>query len=477
MPTRRMASVSNDTSIDFDAPRVRTIIKLATPTVFAMLLQSIVNEVDVVFFSHLPDKAEASNAQAALFPSLVIVWLFGGSLGAISVGTQALTARRYAEKNRDAAGAVLSNAVWFTLIGGVVLSIVGSFAIPALLRAMMSTKGNCTPQALGIAIAYSRWRILGFVSMATTQAIKGFFDGIGKTSYHFVASLLMNVFNILFCWMFLFGKLGAPVMGAPGAGLAAFASTWIGFFVMTYYAWEHRAEFKPIRWTNLSRSLIWDMLKLSVPAAIATILMMFGFGLFSKIVGALDVHPDCAPGEAVNGAATTDIIEVLKLTFTACIAFGTATATLVSQSMGRKRPDDAVAFAWTSVRLGLMIFGVVGLLEGVVFRRPLIEFISQSPAVRDAMMTPMLIMGIVTPLISVALILSEALFGAGETKFVAGAQGLLVFGWLVPGAWFLGVKMNMGLNGIFTAACVYAVLASVTMTMKFRGGAWKKIVI
>jgi len=179
----------------------------------------------------------------------------------------------------------------------------------------------------------------------------------------------------------------------------------------------------------------------------------------------------------VNGAATTDIIEVLKLTFTACIAFGTATATLVSQSMGRKRPDDAVAFAWTSVRLGLMIFGVVGLLEGVVFRRPLIEFISQSPAVRDAMMTPMLIMGIVTPLISVALILSEALFGAGETKFVAGAQGLLVFGWLVPGAWFLGVKMNMGLNGIFTAACVYAVLASVTMTIKFRGGAWKKIVI
>ena len=139
--------------------------------------------------------------------------------------------------------------------------------------------------------------------------------------------------------------------------------------------------------------------------------------------------------------------------------------------------DDAVAFAWTSVRLGLMIFGVVGLLEGVVFRRPLIEFISQSPAVRDAMMTPMLIMGIVTPLISVALILSEALFGAGETKFVAGAQGLLVFGWLVPGAWFLGVKMNMGLNGIFTAACVYAVLASVTMTIKFRGGAWKKIVI
>jgi len=312
--------------------------------------------------------------------------------------------------------------------------------------------------------------------MATTMAIKGFFDGVGKTTYHLVASFVMNMLNILFCWMFLFGH-GVPAMGAPGAGLAAFASTWVGFFIMVAYAWMHREQFLPIRWKNLSRTLIWDMLKLSIPAAMATIVMMFGFGLFSKIVGSLDAATTRAggDGEAVNGAATTDIIEILKLTFTACIAFGTATATLVSQSMGRKKPDDAVAYAWTSVRLGLVVFGVVGLLEGVVFRRPLVEFLSQSPAVRDAMMAPMLMMGIVTPLISVALILSEALFGAGATKFVAFAQFALVFGLLVPGAWFLGVKQEMGLIGIFTSACAYSVCASITMTLKFRAGGWKSI--
>ena len=41
-------------------------------------------------------------------PSLILVWLFGGSLSAISVGTQALTARRVAEGDRDGAAAVLS---------------------------------------------------------------------------------------------------------------------------------------------------------------------------------------------------------------------------------------------------------------------------------------------------------------------------------------------------------------------------------
>ena len=120
------------------------------------------------------------------------------------------------------------------------------------------------------------------------------------------------------------------------------------------------------------------------------------------------------PVEAVYGAATTDIVEILKLTFTACIAFGTATATLVGQSIGAKKPEDAEKFGWASVRLGLVVFGVVGLCEGVFFTRQIVDFISRSPAVRAAAMVPMQIMGIVTPIIAVAMILSEALFGAGN---------------------------------------------------------------
>src|SRR6202046_1781660 len=83
----------------------KAVLRLALPTVVAMLSQSIVNEVDVIFFSRLPCP-ESSNGQAALLPALIVVWLFGGSLSAISVGTQTLTARRYAEREPHQAGAV-----------------------------------------------------------------------------------------------------------------------------------------------------------------------------------------------------------------------------------------------------------------------------------------------------------------------------------------------------------------------------------
>src|SRR5437762_13864721 len=107
--------------------------------------------------------------------------------------------------------------------------------------------------------------------------------------------------------------------------------------------------------------------------------MMLGFFLFARTVGQLDqaatatraVTGPCNGTEAVNSAANTDIVETLKLTFTACMAFGTATATLIGQSLGRKRPDEAQKWGWASVRLGVLVFGVVGVCEGILFTRQL----------------------------------------------------------------------------------------------------------
>ena len=429
-------------------PPYWAILSLAAPTVFAMLFQSAVNEIDVVFFSHLP-YPESSNAQAALLPSLIIVWLFGGSLSAISVGTQALVGRRYAEHDNAAAGRVLANSVFFCLIAGVVFSILGAFTIKKLISLMIP--GN--PEAQVIAYQYSRYRLLGVVSMSMTMAVKAFFDGISRTYVHFVASLLMNVVNVALCYALIFGHFGAPRMGAPGAGLSALIATWIGLFIMLFYAARERSRFQPLQLANLSRTLTWDILKLSIPAGFATIVMMLGFGLFSSVAGRLDkaaLHGVAATAmsEAVNGAATTNIVALMKLTFTACIAFGTATATLVSQSLGAKLPEEAQKFGWASVRLGLVVFGVVGLCEGVLFTPQIVGVISHSEAVREVMMGPMRLMGILTPVIAVAMILTEALFGAGTPTFVAFAQLVLVFFVLVPLAYVLALFTNHGLMGM-----------------------------
>ena len=449
----------------------KTILALALPTVVAMVAQSVVNEIDVVFFAHLPNP-EASNSQAALFPSLILLWTFGGSLSAVSVGTQALTARRYAERNFEAAGAVLANAIWFTLVGGAVMSLLG---LAALVPASRFISDNPAVQAT--IRSYAGIRICGVISMGMTMGIKAFFDGIGRTRVHLVASIVMNALNVLLCYALIFGHFGAPRLGAFGAGVAAFIATWVGLAVMIVYAAGTMRQYRWLRWSNISRALTWSILKLSVPAGLATVVMMGGFALYSKVASSLDDAAAIAGSvsEAVNSAAMTDIVEILKLTFTACIGFGTATATLVGQSLGAKKPDEAVRYGWASARLGFVLFGVIGLSEGVFFTPQIVHFLTHSPAVYAAAIVPMRMMGIATPVIAVAMILSEALFGAGNPRFVAVTQFVLVFGCLVPGSYLLGVVAGKGLVGVWSAAVVYSVFAALAMSLKFRQGSWRHI--
>jgi len=456
--------------------------KLALPTVFAMLTQSAVNEVDIIFFSRLPCP-ESSTAQAALLPSLILLWMFGGSLSAISVGTQAIAARRFAEGKSVDSGAVLVNSWICALLASIVFTVIGYLVMPLALRGLIQV-----PEVREAAQGYLNWRLLGITSMSVTFSFKAFFDGIGKTHVHMVASVVMNVINVILCILLIFGNAGAPRMGMAGAGLAGAASSWVGLLIMVGWATlpHYRVNFRPFDVTRLVRGLVTDILRLSVPSAIATVAVMSGFALFSGIVSHLDsishavvLNPDCPGGhaEAVNGAATMMIVGILKLTFTACLAFGTSTATLVSQSLGAGDPDKAERFGWVSVRLGLLIFGAVGLLEGVIFTKSLLHLVTQSPAVFETALVPMRMMGLCTPLIAVGMILTQALFGAGNTRFVMLVELVLHFFCLVPLAWVLGITFKFGLPGIWSSAICYVVLLTAAMVWKFRGGDWKTISI
>ena len=462
-------------------PPYRAVLRLALPTVGAMLAQSIVNEVDIVFFAQLPCP-ESSNAQAALLPSLIILWAFGGTLSAISVGTQAYTGRRFAERRFDDAGSVLFNAATFAMLAAVTFTALSFVSIGPILRTVVPSEA-----VRDAAEVYLRWRLLGITSMAVTFAYKAFFDGIGRTHVHLVASVVMNAINIVLCWLLIFGTpaLGIPKMGIEGAGIAGFISTWVGLAVMVGYSVlpVYRARFRPYTFKKLDRALSWDIVKLSIPSAIATLVIMTGVMLFVGVALKLDevrplgtVSPLCpgGKGEPVNGAATTVIVGVLKLTFTACLAFGTSTATLVSQSLGERDPDKAERFGWTSVKLGLIIFGIVGAIE-FVFAEQILAFLSNSELVREAALTPMRIMGVTTPIVAVGMIVVEALFGAGNTRFVMIVQLCLHFGVLVPLAWVFGIALDLGLTGMWAAGVIYGMALAGVMSFKFRRGDWKAI--
>jgi Na+-driven multidrug efflux pump len=158
------------------------------------------------------------------------------------------------------------------------------------------------------------------------------------------------------------------------------------------------------------------------------------------------------------------------------MAFGVATATLVSQSLGAGDADAAERYAWSSVKIAVMLFGILGAHE-ILYPHVWIGIFNQSPAVIRAGEASMRLMGATGPLIAAGMILTQALFGAGNPRFVMIVELMLHFGVLLPVAYICGVMLHGGLLGVWSAAAVYAVLLTSIMAWKFRTGTWKTIVI
>ncbi len=102
---------------------------------------------------------------------------------------------------------MLANSWMFSLVAGIVFTGLGYLVIPLTLRVLVES-----PEVRVVGTQYLNYRLLGITSMAMTFSFKAFFDGIGKTHVHMVASVVMNVLNVLLCITFIFGKFGAPHM-------------------------------------------------------------------------------------------------------------------------------------------------------------------------------------------------------------------------------------------------------------------------
>jgi MATE family multidrug resistance protein len=452
---------------------VKRILLLAVPAMLALLTQTAINLVDTYLIGLLPEP-ERTHGQAMLSDSLTLLWAIGGFLSAISVGTQALVGRREGQRESLEGGAVLANAIVLAVIASSVMTFV---SIPLIPKVFQLTSDN--PDYVRIGTAYTKWRFVGLVSMVVTAAYKSFYDGTGRTYVHFWAALLMNIVNASLCWLLIFGHAGLPRMGAEGAGLAAAISSWVGAFAMVLFSLRavDRLKYRPYRSGTLSIVTMKALARLSVPSGIATTVVMTGFILFIRIVHVFDNRlVGVGAGQPVYGAATTIIINVLSLTFFSCMAFGVSTATLVSQSLGARDTDSAERYAWSSVKLAVMAFAVLGSSE-ILFPEFWLGIFNRSPQVIAVGASSMRLMGAAGPFIAAAMVLTQALFGAGNPRFVLRVELILHFGVMLPIAYVCGVVLDLGLLYVWTGAAVYAVLLAAIMSWKFRSGSWKSIVL
>ncbi|MDP7039371.1 MAG: MATE family efflux transporter [Myxococcota bacterium] len=449
------------------------ICKMAMPVVLGMLTQTAINILDTVMVGHLP-KELANPGQAAIGLSLPIMWLVGGCLSSLWVGTQAITSRRVGEGQEHNAGATLTNSLLLAIIGSILATGIALLIAEPILFALYADE-----VVAQTAVDYINLRFLGIGAMVCTFSYKSFFDGTGRTYMFMVAALIMNILNVFLNYIFIFGSplLGLEQMGAPGAAIASVISAYIGLIILVVWSLKKslRQKYQYYASGRLNKNVLMEILRLSVPNGVATIVVMTGFEAFYWVVGRVnDAH--ALPGNPVIATANQVLVTVVMLTFMTALAFGSATAAMVGQSLGAKRPQLAEEYAWNAVKIGAYLAWIYGIIL-YCFPENILALVNSDPQI-IAIATPTLQgMAAFQGFIAMAVIFAQMLYGIGHAKFVMYVEFCLHLLVMSPIAYLFGIVFDLGLSGIYAGPGLYVMILLIATSIKFFSGDWKELEI
>lgn len=408
----------------------RPTLRLAAPVIVGQVGVMLMSLVDTAVVGRLGHVAMGAVGVAGALAGLAFLTGLGLLMGLDRVASVAWGAGRRDELAR-------------ALVQGLYLALAVSLPLTVALRVVADHLGalGIDPSLVPDGRAYLRavsWSILpALLFTAARSTLQATGDTLAATAILLVANVVNLVANVAF----VFGRWGAPALGAPGSGYATVCARW--FMALAMLAWAasrglgvRRVGMRP------HAAMLRELAALGGPAGVQ---LLFEGGIFSLVALLL------AGLGAVPAAANQIVLQVSSLTFMVPLGFSVAGAVRVGHAMGREDPLGARRAGWAAISLGVgfMALSGVGL---IVARGAIARVFTDDPAVID-LGRRLLVCAAVFQLFDGAQVtLSGALRGLGDTvrSMVANLVGHwgigLPVGWALTFAWGFGaIGMWVGL--------------------------------
>jgi len=335
----------------------------------------------------------------------------------------------------------------------------------------MALSGHA-PDVLAAEKTYFLILMAGGVMVPLNSAIGGYFMGVGRTMVNMVANALGCLLNIVLNYAMIFGHWGFPAMGIAGAAYATLVSGFatclvqIVLFLGAKHVWSLGLSvvLRP------DIALLSRIVRFGTPSGLQLLMDIGSFALFIMLTGRM--------GE-VSLAASNIAFSINNLAFAPLLGFGLAASTVVGQHQGAGRPAAALRAGYTATKMGLIYMCLIG-ATFLLFPRGYFELFRSKDAAYSAEellvvgRTMLLLMTVWGLLDTVSIVLSGALKGAGDTRFVM--VYMIVGSWLVlvPGTLLL-IRLGSGIIGLWIWLAVYVCVLAIGFWWRWRQGNWKTI--
>jgi len=437
----------------------RSVLKMSAPAVAGLSLQMVVSVTETAMVGRL---ANTQIALAAMAVSSLAAWALTSAFSSLATGTHVLTARRTGEHDFPGVGDVLNNSLLLALFLGLLVSLPGYLFARDFIGFFAAD-----PEVAREGTGYMEWRFIGIGIFLFVVAYRGFFNGIGHTKIFMYSAIVINISNVIFNYIFIFGKFGIPPMGLPGAGLAAALANVLGllYFLAATFTPEYRKTYKYYSRLRIRGSILRQVVKISVPVSFQNMLLLLGFLVFASIAGYVGTTAQ---------AATQVVISALFLSFLPCFGFGIGAQTLVGQNMGKGQFDLARRYGLEASRLATIYTITLGCVF-ILLPDAVISVITNNPEVARVARPLIQIAGAAQMFYAPGIVLAHALQAAGATVFVMWVEVLTHWVIFLPACYILGVILGFGIVGAWVALPAYIIVYSILIYLKYRKGAWLHI--
>lgn len=286
-------------------------------------------------------------------------------------------------------------------------------------------------------------------------------------------NILMCCMNVVFNSLFIFPTrtvtlLGADLtffgagIGVAGAALGTVVSEIVTTILMMYFVCLRspvlRLE-KGVPW-RLERKCMTTTIRLAIPIALERVTTSL-----AQIAGTRIVAPLGTTAVAANALAVT----AEGFCYMPGYGMAAAATTLVGQSIGAERRDQAKRFAWLSVGLGVSVMTGTGVLMYIA--APWIfSMLTPDGAVQTLGAAVLRIEAFAEPLFAASIVAAGALRGAGDTLI----PSIIELGsmWGVRITLALLLVGPLGLHGVWIAMCVELCVRGLLFLLRMLRGRW-----
>ena len=420
---------------------------LAVPIMFGMGIQTLYNIVDMIFIGQL-----GGDSITGVALNMPLFFLMLGLTMGLGTGVTATIARFIGEEDKNSADNAAEHALIIAGSIAIIFTSIG-FIFGEDILISFGAKGSI----LEIAWDYLFYILLGLPFMVFSGFFRSILAGEGDMKFPMMVAGLGTVLNILLDPIFIFklesfGGFGLG-MGVKGAAAATVISQIIVFVIFIYMLFIKEHAYITFRLKDFSPSnnILWNIIKIGLPASVSMLIMAIGQGVFNKI---LIYYPNGS--EYVAGYQIAGRLDMLI--FLPIFSIAGALTTIVGMFFGARKFDELFGIVKYGSKSAFLISTSVSFLV-FIFAPEMTSLFTEDSNIQKVSISFLRHLTLIYPLVSLAITSGRVLQGLGKGVPVLVITTVRVLGLSAPLAIYFSVYLNKSVEWNWYAIMISATVA------------------